>query len=260
MKSVFLILILSSLLINSTINSYNLFGQSKAEIQNVDFELINNETFIITYDIVNYSENETFNVSVSIYTASDKKIEANSFEGDVNNNVTGGKNKKIIWYFERDIISLDEDIYIEVSSKPEFIQKTADASKPVKKVSTGKCIFLSAIYPGWGNYKIKQKIPYLALGAIAYGSIAAALICNNTAAQDYEFYQDEDNIEQRNFYYDSAVNNQNISRILGILAAGLWITDIYLVIKQSKRINSVSLGYIYNPDLDKPLLSVKISF
>ena len=121
MKSVFLIFITGIIFLTC---SYSLFSQkkTKVEIQNVDFEFIN-KTFFITYDIVDYSKKETFNVSVNIYTASDKKIEANSFEGDINNNVTGGKNKKIIWHFVRDNIFLDEYIYIEVLAKPEKVSK-----------------------------------------------------------------------------------------------------------------------------------------
>ena len=67
-------------------------AQSKAKVENVDFNL-ENENLIITYDIVKSKASQTFNVSVTITTTKGKKIPANALSGDIGPGVHGGDGK-----------------------------------------------------------------------------------------------------------------------------------------------------------------------
>ena len=244
--------------------SYNTFGQpkTKAAIKNVDFELFN-DNLIITYDIVNYKTGEKFNVSINIYTSSGEKIGARTFMGDIYSYVPGGDRKKIVWDIIRDKIYLDNDIYVEVSARPQM------DTKSYTKISIGQCLLLSSVYPGWGNYKIKPKKSYFLIGVFAFGFVASSVTYNRLASSSYDNYLNSTDIVERNDFYKNADTQKQLSNLFIYGAAAVWIADLAWVAikaKKSKKSSSTSMnkgifmGAVYNPVLEKPMLSMGIAF
>ena len=153
--------------------------KTNAQIKNVNFELVS-DNLIVTYDIVNYKPKEMFTVALNIYTAQENKIKALALSGDINNNISGGDRKKIVWDVKKDSIFIDNDIYVEVVARAQPATGAVNIAVPAitdvpavgdvtavpgvpklpvttkvktgKSVNLGKALLLSTIYPGWGDY------------------------------------------------------------------------------------------------------------
>lgn len=256
------------LLIPLMLVGFPAYSQStKAQIKNVDFELVN-ENIIITYDIIKYKPEERFNVWVDVYTALENKIKAQSLTGDVNDNVSGGNRKKIVWDIKKDSIILNNDIYVVVSAKllPETKEaKGTDASgasetSEAPATSMGKWLLLSSVYPGWGNYKVHQKKAWWLMGVAAYGLAASSVILNRQAALNYDKYLVSTEIDERNNLYDNAGSQKQLSTVFIAAAGAVWVADITWLMFKGKKKKDVSIGYQYNPATGKPLLSAMINF
>ncbi|MCK4663239.1 MAG: hypothetical protein KAT68_10260 [Bacteroidales bacterium] len=249
-------------------NCSSLFAQSKAKIKNVDFKLINDE-LIITYDIFYAKPNEKFNISVNIFTGSGKKINAHSFSGDINDNIIGSYNKKIIWNIKNDNVYLDEGIYVEVLAEVivPALSKQKIKTGIIKHTSRGKAFILSALYPGWGTYRITQKNGNLVKGISAYTFVGISALYNKTAVSNFEDYKNSSWEYRRNKLFDATKENINISKIFAAGAATIWAIDLITVLSvknKSKNTTSVkqgvSFGYSYNTIFNTPVLSLRYKF
>ena len=270
------------------------FAQNtKAQIKNVAFELIN-DNLVVSYDIVKYKPAEKFKVRLNVYTALENKIEARSLSGDINDNVSGGERKKIVWDMRKDSIFLDNDIYVEVIASPQPEVKTkgietpAVPGKPVepavvpvppvttkaktgKSVKMGKALLFSTIYPGWGDHYVKPNNAFWIIGAGAYGLAAWSVVSNRSASSSYSDYLVSTQTDSRNDLYSDAVKKKRVSTFAISAAAAIWIADLAWVLVKSKKNskehaaiikNGVSLGfgYGYNPEINKTILSVNVTF
>lgn len=110
-KLITMAIILLYLVVNASAQN-----KSEAEVKNVDFELKNNKIEII-YDIVNFADEETFDISVEILNSEDEPIEAKSLQGDIDKNISGGFNKKIIWDLMKDKVIISDSIFIKITAK-----------------------------------------------------------------------------------------------------------------------------------------------
>ena len=238
------------------------FSQTKAQVKNVDFELVN-DNLIITYDIVKYKPDEKFSVWIGIYTAMENELGAKSLSGDINDSVSGGNHKKIIWDVRKDGISLDNDIYVQVHAK--------SMTKVDEKTATniGKWLLLSSLFPGVGNAKLYSNKAWWIMGAATYGCVVASVIFNNQSYNTYNDYLVSTDAEQRKGKYDAAANKKTLSYVFISTAAAIWATDLVgLIIKSTKvqrentasKKTSVSYGYHYNPVNDSQMLSVRLNF
>ncbi len=244
-----------------------LFAQSKAKIQNVDFELVNDE-LIITYDIAYFKPNEKFNISVNIFKSQGKKINANSFSGDINN-ISGGYNKKIIWHIKNDNVYFDEDIYVEILAEvisPDISKQSVKAGK-MKSAGRGGAFFMSAIYPGWGTSKMTLKNANLTKGFLAYGCVALSVYFNQEAVSYSDDYKESSDEQERNSLYNDAQQNDKISKIFAAGAATIWAIDLITVLSvKNKSKNTaflnheVTVGYSFNSVVKAPVLSLKYNF
>jgi len=100
--------LITLLIFFSIFDIIGLFAQV-AGIENIQFYFNKpvNEV-IITYDFVNFSEFERYDIELSFKDEDNHIIKPISVSGDVGKNITGGKNKKIKWDIFNDVSGISE--------------------------------------------------------------------------------------------------------------------------------------------------------
>jgi hypothetical protein len=118
------ILQLTFILILSLYTSDSLHAQT-AQIENIQFYFDHtvNEV-IITYDLINFSQFETYDVELIFKDGNNLVIMPKTVSGDIRKGVTGGANKKISWKVFDDVEDLSE------TARP-FVNITAVVSIPI---------------------------------------------------------------------------------------------------------------------------------
>lgn len=249
---------------------FNLNGQSKARVENVDF-FPDGSTVIITYDILKAKANETFKVWINVYTESGKKIIPNALTGDVGNNVIGGPYKRIIWDMKADQAFLDEEIGIVILAESESVksEKQADQAVPSGKkpgISVGGALGLSLVLPGLGRRVAAGKGAAYLWGVAGYGCLGGAYFLNNAAYNNYENYKLATTPDERDDLYKKAKNQDLYSKVLIGAAAVIWITDLIVTgvktskIRKSSSSQKFSLTGSYDPHTQQPLVGLKYRF
>lgn len=241
---------------------------SEARITNTDFKIEGNK-MIITYDIENYSANESFYINAEIFYETGEKIISESFSGDIKGNIKGGRNNTVIWDMSKDIDKLEGTIYVEITAIPEAISGITEKGESTRSYSIAGTLIPSLVFPGYGNTRIRHK-PYWILGIAGYGSLVTSYMFNKSAASSYDKYKTERNDEVlRYIHYDDAVADRNISLVFGAAAGVIWATDITLLILHHKKrkehissstVPNSSIKYGYKPYYDCNMLTLQITF
>ena len=223
---------------------------SKAKVNNVDFNLVNNE-LIITYDIINFKSKELFQVKVNILTESGKPVSARSFKGDFGENISGGQRKTITWNISKDIAFLEDQIYVEI----EAINQNPRIIQPVTK---GKAILLSTIYPGLGSSKITLKGYHLIKGLVAYGAIAGSFMYNEKSDQSFLDYHEAITSADRDKYFTTSQDQKQASKILLYTTGVVWLFDYITILATENR--SMKKGFKSQIVYFGPALGYKSNF
>lgn len=202
------------------------FSQSKVTIENFDYSF-DGKVITIHYDILHSKNGAKFFVSIKPLRMNGQEIKANNLTGDVNLSVVyGGPGKQIIWDLDKDNIILNEEIRFELTWKPEL------------DVYMGKHITKSLLFPGSGDYKLRNGKNYWLYGVAAYGLLASSIYLNSKANTSYSDYKKEMDIPTRNDYYQDYQNQLRLSHSCAGLGASVWIADIYGIFKKSKKVQS----------------------
>ncbi|RLD85884.1 MAG: hypothetical protein DRJ07_02125, partial [Bacteroidetes bacterium] len=93
-------------------SGFELQAQS-VKVETSNLEIVNNK-LIIDYNFIKSKSTQRFNVWVEITKSTGEKINAQSFSGDIGDDLKGGENKQIIWDYNKDGIILNDDINVEV--------------------------------------------------------------------------------------------------------------------------------------------------
>ena len=91
-------------------------AQTLPEVSKPSLELQDNK-LVIVYEIKNFNPEDKFKISIEVTDSDGNIITAQSFSGDIGDDVTGGNNKKITWDFKKDNFSTDTEIYVQVSAE-----------------------------------------------------------------------------------------------------------------------------------------------
>ncbi|MCE9539993.1 MAG: hypothetical protein K8R85_12360, partial [Bacteroidetes bacterium] len=142
---------------------------------NIDFRFADGKVYI-TYDILNSAPNELYTITVNVFRENGAKLNALKLSGDISE-VNGGNGKTIIWEQKKDGYVLDEKIYISL----------AIATKVSIPVATH--LLKSAVYPGWGDYKIRNGKYHFLYGVVGFGAIGASIYMNSQAQKNYTSYK-----------------------------------------------------------------------
>jgi len=274
----FLILLLMSGIL---FQSQTLFGQSKAEIQNVDFN-VDRDQLIVTYDIIKAKSNERFNISIIVRTISGITYNPKAVTGDVGENVFGGKGKRIVWDIAKDNVFIEDEIFVEVKpvpttdvqpavTKTEPLPQQPQQQQPQQQLGSwaeertfpkGGAIALSAIFPGIGITKQKEGGPYWLMGIATYGLAITGIILNVSSNSSYTKYQDATTTEDRDKYYNQAKSRVKTGNTLFYVAAGIWAGNMVWTIltPNKKKIGGFSFIGSYDPFMETPVFGVKYKF
>lgn len=248
--------------------SLNGSGQSKARIENIDFNLVGDD-IIITYDIINSAPGEKFDIEIEIFTESGKKLDAKSLTGDVGKDIAGGRGKRVIWNFQNDNADLTEGIYVEVNATSHLKPVVEKKPKPVRKGgSLGGAFVKSVVFPGWGNSSISGG-PYWLMGFVGYGCMAGSVMMNQQASQSYDDYLKASDAGNRDNLFSDAESKDQLSKLLFGIGAVVWVTDLTILLIKGNNPRTYSynsngtnplVGYTMDPISKKPMISFRITF
>lgn len=88
---------------------------TQAKIENVQFNFDETiQVLIVTYDLIDYSELETYEIELSFIDGNNVVIHPKTVAGDVGKEIVGGLNKRIVWEIYNDTDGLSE------TSKPQL--------------------------------------------------------------------------------------------------------------------------------------------
>ena len=230
------------------------FSQSTAEIQNIQFSA-HKDTLTVTYDIIQAERKELFDISLVITTASGKMIRPRAVSGDVGSNVNGGKGKRIYWDLNRDQIFLKEGIEVEIEA--------VILGVPEKFISRGKAVLLSAVVPGLGITKLNKGGPYWIMAIATYGAAAGSAAFYFLADDNYSKYLAATDMDERNSFYDKAESQNMISDILMYSASAVWLGNMIWTLahpNKTKQAKGLSFGGSFDPVIGKPVFALRYRF
>ena len=246
-------------------------AQKTVEVSKPDLALKGNN-IQITYDILNSTRADKFTIRIEITDAEGNTINASSLSGDIGADISGGKNKQILWDIEADSIFLDAEIFVQVFAKgtPPVITIEPPVTEPSTQSYNRTGIILQSVaLPGLGLSRINRGQPHWIRGVAGYACIAGAIYFNNKAVSSYEAYRTPGSLSEVDNLFDKAVMQDNLSEALAYSAIGIWIVDIVWTIMGSAKLNDdnslgdlegFSIGSTVDPHSNVPLISVRFGF
>lgn len=139
------------------------------------------------------------------------------------------------WAFEKDGTVLNEKIYITLSIYP------------IIHVPLSAHLIKSAIYPGWGNYRLGNKNFYFTYGLAGWGLMAGSIMLNRSAGDNYENYKNTFDPSLGDEYFNRAVTQNKISYVCFGVGAALWIANITGIITKHKKVKEdIKLSEYYH--------------
>ena len=254
----------------------------------------------ISYDIINSGPEDRFYVTVLITDTYGKEVHARSLSGDVGTNISGGKQKEIIWDLKSDQVILedavevvilleatspldsrDSDQEMELSdlwgsealkgedggANRELLEGAATSSE-VKTFSRTGLVFQSLLFPGWGLTRL-DKGPHWIKGLAAYACVAGSVYLNGQAVDTYAQIGKQQDYQDKEDLFQQALRQDNISEVLAITAAGIWVVDFIWTLVGSSDLKkrhkkSADTGLSLITDIDPltyaPMVGIHIRF
>ena len=234
---------------------------------------IRNERLVISYDILKSDPADRFRVWIEITDSENNPIEARTLTGHIGTDISGGRNKEIIWDYNADGISIDDEISVVVLAErlTRPVQEEAvepPIEPPVKQVSTGVAVLQSAAFPGWGLSRIHKGKPHWIKGVAAYGCLAGSIILNQKAHTSYDQYLESFDVDESDALYNDAVQQDKLSKVLAYAAIGIWVADLVWVVidasgkdyPRQAQSKPYQIRPDYNPKMNAPMLAFTYHF
>lgn len=208
----------------------------------------------ISYDIINNNQKELFYVWVEMTKKNGEQITGASFTGDVGEKIQAGINKMIVWEPGKDSIFLDEDISVEIK-----------AEKYLKTFNKGTAMLLSVVIPGLGKTIISKGKPWWLTGVVAYGALAGGIVTHKSYLKSYDSYLIEGDLKKRAAFYNQSQKQLNLSSVLIISGAALWVADLIWVAAtpnhyQPMQHIKLRVDQSTGPNRGTPLLTLQLNF
>jgi hypothetical protein len=220
-------------------------AQSKFEVSEPRFELMDNHV-LISFDILNSTPSENFNITLEITDAEGKTIRAKALAGDIGQNVPGGNNKLVTWNLEADHIVMDAEIVVniraEIIKPPPAVPVVSEAGgHDSKEYNRTGLILQSLALPGLGLTRVTGK-PHWIRGVAGYGCLAGSVVLNKMAVSAYSDFLDAETTEDSEAFFSKSTNQDQFSELLAYAAIGIWVTDLVWTMLGTRELNRYSLN------------------
>lgn len=212
----------SLLLLILVISTFCRAQNQSANTSNIDFRF-NDGKIYITYDIINSESNELYNVTTTIFRQDGSKLNATTLSGDILE-VKGGNSKIIIWDQNKDGYVLDEKIYVTLG----IVTKV--------NVPLAKHLLKSTVFPGWGDYKVRNGKFHFLYGVAGFGAIGASIYMNSQANQSYTNYKKSLDFNESNNLFNKAKQQQTLSYVFASAAALVWTFDLATLLHKTQKV------------------------
>lgn len=245
-----------------------IFAQEPAQISAPDLELKGNN-ILITYDILNSTRRDLFDIWIEVTDTAGNKIVAESLTGDVGENVKGGSHREIVWDLGADGIFLDAGIFIQVYGERLTPLGSDLVLEKEIRINPYKTIGQTLAFPGWGMAGMGKSKLHLLKGVAGYGCLAATIVYNRLGISNYDLYQTTEDLSEVDNYYNKAVLQDNLSHAFAYTAIAIWVaeltwTSVVLanIKKQEKErvAERINIYPVYHPQFQSPMLAVGFRF
>lgn len=206
----------------------------------------------INYDLTGDSRSNQFFVWVEVEKKNGVIVKLKTLSGDFGDNIKPGTGKMITWIPEKDSVFMNDDVYVEVKAE-EYV-----------KFNKGSMILLSTFVPGLGQSKMSGK-PYWLTSIAAYGAMAGGLMTHSKYQNTLKLYRSEEDPVKRKQFFDKAQSQMNMSGILIVSGAAIWIGNMIWVSAMPNRYKplkhlSLTMEKPYGPFTGPTLVAMKFNF
>ena len=211
-----------------------------AQVKNVNyfFDPSENE-LIITYDLVNSSPLELYEIELLFVDGMNIVIRPVSIVGDVGNDVQGGENKRIIWNIFDDVENLSE------TARP-AIQILSINNKPV---DPDLAIIMNQIkLQDDKKYHFKMQRDGMLIGGL--GCCVGAIVCKLQGDGYIEEQNNAQDLDEYNRAGDNAQKYYTISYVLGGVSAITVGYSLYQYIRDGKS-KKTKTALVVTPGFNK---------
>ena len=186
----------------------------------------------IDYKISDLKSN-LYNVNFKPFYSSGKSISVNSFNADLTNIKRGLHS--IVWDPKNDGIQIDGDVYLTMYLNTKI------------NVSVQKHLLKSIVYPGFGDYQLRNKKHYFLYGLAAYGLLGSSIYFNNQASANYNSYLLNMNFNESQGLYNDYQTNNRMSKIFAFSSAFIWTVDLVSILKRGNKVKEdLTVSDYYN--------------
>ena len=203
----------------------------KAAVGNIKVSPKSNNLFL-NFEIQNYKPRNIYNVETSFRFSPNSRLR----QGESLKSIKGG-NQFISLKLDKEDEKYKGNVrvYIKLYQFP--------------KIPVAKHLIKSVIFPGFGDYRLRNGWAYFSYGLVGYGSLATAYYCNTQANSFYSKYLVSDDISNRKGFYSNANDYKMYTYISIATAATVWALDlIFIAIKShrlKKNLNEKKSRYYY---------------
>lgn len=207
----------------------------KAELSAVKDELL------LSVKIKDCKSSQKFYPLADFYYDNGERIGTNTTQYKSGNNfIACGSSDVLLWKPSTDKLTINQPVYAVLNVKTEL------------EIELAPHIIKSLVFPGLGDYRLRNGKVYFMYGLAGYGLIATALSLQNKATQNYDLYKSNLTISESNDLYDKAVKQRNLSYVALASAAVVWTVDIAALTKKYKSVKAnPSLSNYYTALADK---------
>lgn len=218
--------------------------KTNPSISDIDFNY-NGEAIQINYSIINGSPESLYKIDVKAFTLDNSTILPKSISGDLTN--IGNGTHSILWNQKKDNYTFDQQMQFELSLS---LAGKYTLSNKIRANHIGK----SLIFPGLGDYRLRNGKFYFFYGLAAYASVYGAYHFNKMANDNYDLYSNSLDYNQSQDYFNKAKQQQLFSHLLSLSAVAVWSVDLGLIYKKHKdiknNVNKENSEYYYNKSIE----------
>lgn len=242
----------------------NLYAQKITNIEASHDNIKNRIT--IAYDLIAKGRFKKRAFRIDMYCSQDSgKSFSNPLVyvvGDVNQ-VSPGENKEIKWNYFADFPNFTgRNLQFKLQANLQPLSQ----EQRLRKMGGPENALKSLLVPGLGNYRVSEGRNYWIITAASLGLVGSGLYYRLQASSSYDDYLASTSPEQADSFYDQFEDRNQLSNILLIGGAAIWIGDVIWVaikgFKNKKQLknNTLGLRMDYDPNFRQPMLGIKGRF